>query len=733
MAAHSEESPSAADGAADALMDGATMGWAPESIRPGLVIRTATAAERLSGLRLSSFRDKGVAFPTSSSQPSRDSQVSYASDSTRLSRADSVFSVSTPRLSHSPVRHNSVDSEPVSAISPWCTEQPKDSLDPANRYFCTFCDQSFGSEADWRSHQVTSHGDGKKYFCRDCGASYSLLTSLSAHLQQAHGATPLPAEVAISEPSGTTRTWGCGFCATALSSHIVYLDHLAKHFDDGKEQIQWQHLSVIKALLHQPGLRDAWERLVDDWETSQGQKLRFLWDDQTSLVLQSMLERFSIGKDDPRVLAGFAYHTAQVKAEANVTGKYTTDGRSSQVQRPAPNLDNSVQTSRGIPARPGVAMNFSDMRRPGVLVPQKLIPAGSAPVPTGRSAEPSASFSSHNAKKSTQPTAAPTVLAKIEETTVSQPGQVLNLLPQRSLLGTSPRDSSRQGLLRRVESDWNLGPRLGPSLSPLDETPIPRPRTALASRSTRPSVNITTNSSHHDATSTSLLPTPSELTPDSHTACEEWLMISKPKTSSSRSPSGSSFVSSPTMEHARLVDNSTTDGASDDSLSEPDLWFNLNDKSESTRVWAHALHHTVDGLMRHIWTCYNQEWDALINTCAGEQSGSQSHNGEFTPKGTTQGSTYYTTNRGLMPNIRRQYADEKDEDDDLEGHRPPSSQSRNSSSAPKRYACPFRKHDPVVYNIHDHDICALRSWESVSRMKYVANVDDHLEIVADHS
>jgi hypothetical protein len=125
--------------------------------------------------------------------------------------------------------------------------------------------------------------------------------------------------------------------------------------------------------------------------------------------------------------------------------------------------------------------------------------------------------------------------------------------------------------------------------------------------------------------------------------------------------------------------------------------------------------------MKHIWTCYNADWEALINTCVGEQTGTHNQGGDFASRGAAQGSaaSYYTTNRGLMPNARRHFPDEKEEDDDVEGHRSPSSQSKHSSSAPKRYACPFRKHDPVSYNIHDHDICALRSWESVSRMKYV--------------
>ncbi|KAK4452022.1 hypothetical protein QBC34DRAFT_38242 [Podospora aff. communis PSN243] len=693
-----QEYPSTIGETADAAAEEVVVGWEPGSIKPGLSVRTAT--ERLSGLR-----DKNVGVHPSNSQRSRDSAFSWLSDSTRLSRTESIFSVVTPRLSRSPCRQSSIDSEPVSAISPGDPEQLKD--DPANRYFCTFCDQSFGVEADWRAHEESSHGDSKSYCCRDCGACYALLTSLSAHLQQAHGADSLPAHTSIPEPSGAVRTWGCGFCPTALYTHPAYLDHIAKHFDDEKERVHWHHASVIKALLHQTGLRDSWERLVEEHEAAQGMRLRFSWDSRTGLILQSILERFSMGKDDPREFAGFAYHTAQVKIEANASGRYTTDGRVSLV-RPTPVLNDHL------PANIPIAAQQDPARSSSGITPRNSAPARAA-------TEASISFSSRNAKKSTQTTEKVKVMVKIEETAADQSSPAPNPAPQRSLLGVA-RDSPKQGLLRRVGSDWNLGPsRSGPEPDKADKEELPRSRSALAMRPARPSVNITTND-HGTSASASLLPTPSELTPDSHTVCEEWLSVTKPKSTKSaqsrRSPSGSSIGKSSHTIDQRYIDHSPTDERSDDTLSEPDLWFNLHGKSESTRALAHALHQTLDGLMRHLWTSYNRDWDALIHNCVGEQTGGHNQGGDFTSRGLAQASTSYCTpNRGLVPNIRRQFPDERDDDDDVEGYRPPSSQSKHSTSAPKRYACPFRKHDPATYNIHDHDICALRSWESVSRMK----------------
>lgn len=699
MEARPQQCPSSAGEVADTLPEEAAVAWGPGSIKPGLSVRTAT--ERLSGIR-----DKPVGVHPSDSQRSRDSAFSWVSDSTRLSRAESVFSVVTPRLSRSPCRQSSIDSEPISAISPGDPEQLKDSLDPANRYFCTFCDRSFGSKEDWRAHETTSHGHSKSYCCRECGAYYSLLTSLSAHLLQAHGADSLPPHTSIPEPSGAIRTWGCGFCAIPIYSHSAYLDHIAGHFDDGKELFQWHHLSVIKALLHQTGLRDSWERLVQEHEAAQG--VRFTWDGRTGLILQNILERFSVGKDDPREIAGFAYHTAQVKAEAIATGKYTTDGRVSLV-RAAPGHHDSALANRA-----PVSFQQDPMKNAGGTASQDSASKSAAD-------ETSVSFSSRNAKKSTHPVEKVKVMVKIEEAAADRSNLTPNPTTQRSLLG-APRDSSKQGLLRRVGSDWNLTlPRGGPEPGNINNGEIARPRTAMEMRPARPSVNITTKG-HDNSGPTSLLPTPSELTPDSHTVCEEWLSVTKPKTTKStrsgRSPSGSSFGKSSHTIDPRYPDHSPTDERSDDTFSEPDLWINLHDKSDSTRALAHALQQTLDGLMKHLWITYNRDWDALVNKCVGEQAGSHNQGGDFASRGGVQGSTpYCPPNRGLMPNIRRPFPDEREEDDDVEGNRPPSSQSRNSSSAPKRYACPFRKHDPVTYNIHDHEICALRSWDSVSRMK----------------
>lgn len=609
----------------------------------------------------------------------RDSRASFASTN-RTSTADSVFSsrISTVSVSTSvrPLsgRQSSLDSGPPSAISPWETDKGKDAFD---RYFCTFCDLSFPTKAGWRAHELSSHSE-TEHICRACNTLYTRESLLIAHLQEVHSQNP--------SSSGSRRAWGCGFCPTTMYSHESYLDHVGVHFDKGKERVEWLQISVIKALLHQPKLREAWDALVNEQEAARGSKLRFSWDEQSALTLQNILECYAPDTDDPKRFAEIAYHAAEVKSENNVSGQITTHGGFSRISR-RPDISPASLTG-DILLSPDTITNAPDFG------------PSAGPPRVHRTLVSSAPFSSHIAKKPYSLDSAPKVLARIEEATPPSPD------PGRdSPCGETPRQP-----LRRVESDWNLG-----LLKPGDAAGIVRPRTASPLRA----MGLSTRKMADEIdqlmaqSSTQEL----ELSPRRHTGFEDWPSIPKlSATSSRRTPSGSSFRSAPhTPDHSRY-DNSASECISDDSLSEPDCWLEFDDKSEPTKEWARAYQYKVDLIMELLWTRYNRDWDALITKCVGDQTQAYSQGSQGGERGRTQNLTTFPAGYSLQPNLQRRPGDDRDEDEDMEG-RPVSSQSKRGSPSSKRYACPFRKHDPQVYNIHDHDICALRSWESVSRMK----------------
>lgn len=74
---------------------------------------------------------------------------------------------------------------------------------------------------------------------------------------------------------------------------------------------------------------------------------------------------------------------------------------------------------------------------------------------------------------------------------------------------------------------------------------------------------------------------------------------------------------------------------------------------------------------------------------------------------------------------RKRWGRDKD-DEHRRFHKRPRDNS-NSPPAEKsvKFACPYRKHNPAKYGIHESRICALSYWSSISRVKYVCHVSLH--------
>ncbi|KAK4111703.1 hypothetical protein N656DRAFT_148524 [Canariomyces notabilis] len=184
-----------------------------------------------------------------------------------------------------------------------------------------------------------------------------------------------------------------------------------------------------------------------------------------------------------------------------------------------------------------------------------------------------------------------------------------------------------------------------------------------------------------------------------------------------RPHNSSSTLSTHTREGSQLFDDSTSETMSDDSLSEPDFWLEVDGKAIASRQWKLSFHQTVDRGMVRLWTRYNHEWDAMIRQCVGERGNDSSQFRESSGRGRRGAPSRQPLGRGLRPYTH--YPGDQDEEDDEEygGYRPPSSQSKKSSESVKRFACPFRKHDPHTYNMQNYETCAVRSWSSISRLK----------------
>ena len=129
----------------------------------------------------------------------------------------------------------------------------------------------------------------------------------------------------------------------------------------------------------------------------------------------------------------------------------------------------------------------------------------------------------------------------------------------------------------------------------------------------------------------------------------------------------------------------------------------------------------VGRVMEEFWIIFNQNWDVSVNECAGGASD--------TP-GRPSRSTISPPSTSLLPSQRKRQREEDEEPDESNRNDPrkprhyvdPGSIPENIS----RFACPFRKHDPGRYSMHSHRVCALSSWDSIARVKYVNETFDSI-------
>ncbi|KAK4166915.1 hypothetical protein QBC43DRAFT_11351 [Cladorrhinum sp. PSN259] len=631
----------------------------------------------------------------------RDSWVSFASTNDgRASLVPSIFSQrgSTFSTRYS-VRQDSIES-PVSVISPLSPEQRKDSMCDDNIYSCTFCDASFSQQEAWRKHETDHHGKREHFPCTGCSAVFSAQSLLVAHQRDEH---LVSTSRGLSNPAGYSvyqSAWGCGFCAAYLSSKEDYLSHVGDHYEGGENKSHWGYSFVIKALLQQPMIKSAWAALVSKEEQERGEELTCTWGSTTAepsdtsdlSSLKNTLEFFATGKLTAPEVVEIAFRTAQKRIRPRVSAQNSED-----------------KFTRPLAVRPKISEQSRELETPSSASSQSTeLPEGQAVLPH---------FSTH-------PTFASWAVNMADPGHGLPPSMILARVGGNALRSSSvPAGSSRamlqpestpqpsatkigSGSIRRIDSDRNLGS------SEHKELPIRSRTNMAASPLVAPSVSVDTVSDRYQPVSSADhspigsrgegLMAPDQLSP----------------LASVRTHNSSSTLSDHTRDASTWIEDSTSDVVSDESLSEPDSSLAREGSSSELRAWKAAFNQTVDRGMNALWARYNHDFDSLIRQCVGGER--SSHSPQFRDssgrvrKGT---SSRHGTNRGLRPPSRSFGEDEDDEDDDGDGYRPPSSPSKGSPGSVKRFACPFRKRDPHKYNIHDHEVCTIRSWSAISRLK----------------
>ncbi|KAK4223210.1 hypothetical protein QBC38DRAFT_54794 [Podospora fimiseda] len=678
--------------------------------QPAEVTQNADSSRRTDSLRIKARPRVGTIVPVlgkgafvetpereTPHEEIRDSWVSVTSTNDgRASLVPSIFSNRGSTLSG--MTRYSIES-PTSLVSPMSPEQRKDSMDDNdNIYSCTFCNASFPQKAEWHKHETEEHGKVEFLRCTGCSDLFSAQSLLVAHQRGQHGVI---SSRDISNPVGYTRyqsAWGCGFCSTYFPSKEDYLSDVGRHYDGGSDKSGWQFSGVIKALLHQPVLEIAWAALVRREEKDRGAKLKISWDSRAAGLsndgdlasLRQVLEFFATGNQKADEVVQLAFRLAKKDTLVDISGlrrQVFPDGRDGDFNRPLPTRPKSSEPSRAAETTSPKPHQATEGSEPQVA-------------PT--------TFASMSAKRVGlgRELASSKILARVGGSTArssSVPASTSRGVGQSNTSSRQSGQNSASGSLRRVDSDRNLA-----SFSQKE----PLVRSMEASPLTTPSVSVDkVPNRHHNGNSVEDFPGSSRgdglLAPNQQSP----LM-------SVRTFNSSSTLSDHTRDASTFVEDSTSDLVSDESLSEPDSWVGAEEGSAELRAWKSSFNRTVNRGMNDIWARYNHDFEALIRQCVGGERSSHSPQFRDSSGRVRKGaSSRYGANRGLRPPSRSFGDDEEDDEEDGDGYRPSSAFSKGSPGSLKKFACPFRKHDPHKYNIHDHEVCTIRSWSAISRLK----------------
>ncbi|KAF2002315.1 hypothetical protein P154DRAFT_521127 [Amniculicola lignicola CBS 123094] len=163
--------------------------------------------------------------------------------------------------------------EDMSGISsPVTYQSSKDlSLSGESYMFCTYCAElkvlkTFKAKSDWKKHEMRMHETGEDWPCtvNGCSRIFDRQKDFLKHHQRYHSGRPLPSLTDIRIQLLPRRVFGCGFekCKEVSIGWDERCDHVAKHMKNGSSMDQWKYSNVIRNLIRQEALHDAWKEMI---------------------------------------------------------------------------------------------------------------------------------------------------------------------------------------------------------------------------------------------------------------------------------------------------------------------------------------------------------------------------------------------------------------------------------------------------------------------------------------
>ena len=203
--------------------------------------------------------------------------------------------------------------------------------------YCALCGVCNPSSAHLDAHQASTCTEGAK-------ATRTRQSNLAKHLMSSHGIFDDDANERAQRwrRKSDKKAYACGFCIkffSSLTDRLNHIDH--EHWSNGENMNSWSLTTLIKGLLLQPGVSDAWQYLLATSEPSLPES-SFTWELPTAEGLQLRLE---LCDEAPQQLASAAFELGISLLKVPSNNYAAPVGQSERQQIDIDFSDNQTMTS----------------------------------------------------------------------------------------------------------------------------------------------------------------------------------------------------------------------------------------------------------------------------------------------------------------------------------------------------------------------------------------------------
>ncbi|XP_014560980.1 hypothetical protein COCVIDRAFT_87995 [Bipolaris victoriae FI3] len=317
--------------------------------------------------------------PSMLSDP-RSSIASTDSSYTHYSAASSRMSTASSRLS---------------TISTTSTPAPKN-------FACTFCDKALKSKPYWKSHEEEFHEQRLTWRCPDCEQIFHAGKRFREHHTKLHGCEHCKQPRESGQPTSRKASpcvkkyeivmhdkdaWGCGFCASLLTTWEERCEHIALHFEE-KGSSKWSFTNVVLGLLKQPEVSSAWNQMMTErygeeqnwpslaWESKKCNRLRYKletkWDTRVFDIEKLVQDTFDLAEIEAKDVESASEATPDV-SESNDASQGEMVEFKLEASDLAPDFgtDNRLHSSHGLPQEQ-MMMDIDPVEPPQTMQQQEM-------------------------------------------------------------------------------------------------------------------------------------------------------------------------------------------------------------------------------------------------------------------------------------------------------------------------------------------------------------------------